>query len=184
MTKKSRFINKLAALSANDRNELIAFFTENPIFENLIDWNNRNLKRDDFNAVFALNRLSGKKRNNTINMFINYNCKIICHTEEFVIVVPLDWYCAKFLNSFKCGGEGTKWCIGNKQSDSHWNHYMETGNYFYFIYFFERHPVFGKKLMIRIDDQNKSSFFTQSDGQHDFDLLANYLRDKIFIDIQ
>ena len=179
MTKKTRFINKLVALSEKEKITLIAFFSANPVFENRINWNNKNLKYEDFEDVFSLSRTSRKNRNNTIKMFKYHNCKIIACTKEFAIVVPLDWYCAKFLNSFECGGEGARWCIGSKSSNTHWNYEMDRGVVFYFLYFFERHPVFGKKIMIEIDDENKRCFYTQNDGRHAFDLLANYLCDKI-----
>ena len=142
MTKKARFINKLGALSAGEKKDLIAFFTANPIFESHIDWNNKNLKPQDFEEVFALSRMSRRNRKNSIEMFKNYNCKILEKTEEFAVLVPLDWHCAEFLTSFSCGGEGAQWCIGNEAT---WNNYIGDGFIFYFVYFFERHPVFGKK---------------------------------------
>ena len=181
MTKKARFINNIAGLSAGEKNDIIAFFTVNPVFENRIDWNNKNITKEDFEEVFASSRMSRKNRRNTVKMFKNHNCKIIVHTKEFVIVVPLDWYCAKFLVSFDCGGEGAKWCIGSKSTNTHWNSYVERESVFYFVYFFNRHPVFGKKLMIETRAKGRVCFYTQKDGRHDFDLLANYLRDKICI---
>jgi len=179
MTKKARFINKLNVLSSAEKENLIAFFTKNPVFENHIDWNNRSLKRENFDPVIELSMTSRKNRRNTIKMFNDYKCKIIFHTKELIIVVPLDWYCAKFFNSFNCGGESARWCIGNNHSNSHWNHYMAQGNVFYFLYFFRHHPVFGKKLMVKIDSKGTASFYTQKDRQHSFDLLANFLRDRI-----
>ena len=181
MTKKTRLINKINALSAKEKKEIIAFFTVNPVFENRIDWNKKNLTIKDFEAVFALSRMSRRNRKNSIKMFNNYNCKILAQTEEFVILVPLDYFCAQFLTSFDCGGEGAKWCIGNKRTSSHWAHYIKRESIFYFMYFFERHPLFGKKLMIEIDKNNRAQFFTQKDGQHHFDLLAKFLADKLNI---
>ena len=114
-------------------------------------------------------------------MFNNYNCKILAQTEEFVILVPLDFYCVQFLTSFNCGGEGAKWCIGIKHTSNFFYNYIKRGSIFYFMYFFERHPLFGKKLMIEIDNNNRAQFFTQKNGRHHFDLLAKFLADKLNI---
>jgi len=179
MTKKARFINKLTCFSLNEKKNLIDFFTANPVYESRIDWNNKNLKQDDFELVFTMSKMSVKNRKDTIKMFKDFNCKIIAHTKEFVIAVPVEWDCAIFMNSFSCGGEGAKWCIGSRHTDSHWNDNIKDGSVFYFVYFFDRHPVFGKKLMIKIDNKGGGSFYTQKDRRHDFDLLANYLRDRI-----
>jgi len=62
MTKKAGLINKLTTLSAKEKRELILFFTENPVYENLIDWNNRDLKWEDFASVLALKKMSRKNR--------------------------------------------------------------------------------------------------------------------------
>jgi len=113
-------------------------------------------------------------------MFTNQNCRIIAQTKDFIIVIPLDWHCAVFLNSFNCGGEGAKWCIGSKDSETNWDEYMAQGNIFYFIYFFKRHPIFGKKIIIEMSGNCKPQFYTQKDSRHDFDLLANYLYDRMF----
>ena len=178
MTKKARFINKLSALSAKEKKESISFFTVHPVYENRIDWNNKNLKPADFEAVFALSRMSRKNRKNSINMFKNFNCKIITHTNEFIILVPLDWRCAQFFTSFDCGGEGAKWCIGREDA---WDNYMNDASIFYFMFFFERHPVFGKKLMIEIKKNDAIYFYTQKDKVNTFYLLAEYLADKLSI---
>ena len=181
MTKKARFINKLIDLSVKEKEKTIAFFTANPVFETRIDWNNKNLKPVDFETVFALSRMSRRNRKSSIEMFKNYNCKILTQTDEFVILVPLDWRCAQFLTSFNCGGEGARWCIGSRDTDGHWERHMKTGSIFYFMYFFNRHPLFGKKLMMEIDNNDEASFYTQKDGMHDFDLLAGFLADKLSI---
>jgi len=179
MTKKSRFINNLTMLSASEKKRLIDFFSVNPVYESRIDWNNKNLKFEDFELVFSLSIMSKKNRKNTIEMFKNYNCKIIVHTKEFVIVVPLDWYCTQFFNSFDCGGEGAKWCIGNKHTNELWNDYTQKGKVFYLLYFFERHPIFGKKLILQVNKENRGCFYTQKDKIYNFNLIANYLNGKL-----
>ena len=180
MTKKRYFINKLDNLSAHEKEKIIAFFSVNPVFESRIDWNNKYLKFEDFEEVFSLSAMSRKNRKNTVNMFLNYNCKIIVSSKEFVILVPLDWDCARFITSFNCGGEGAEWCIGSRLSNRHWNELTEKGSIFYFMYFFERHPVFGKKLIIQINNKNTAWFYTQKNRYNSFCLLAEYLHGALY----
>ena len=40
-TRKSRFINRLAALSSEQKIGIIDFFSAHPNYENKIDWNNK-----------------------------------------------------------------------------------------------------------------------------------------------
>ena len=108
-------------------------------------------------------------------MFMNYNYKILEKNKEFVILVPLDRQCAKFLTSFNCGSEGASWCIGSEET---WNRYIGDGTIFYFMYFFERHPIFGKKLIIEINKDDMAYFYTQKNKRSHFGLLAEFLAGK------
>jgi hypothetical protein len=68
-------------------------------------------------------------------MLTAHNCPVIGEAENFLIAVPLDWQAAVFCNSFRCGGQGAKWCIGDSKSSKLWEAYNKKGNLFYFIYF-------------------------------------------------
>jgi len=92
-----------------------------PNFENLIDWNNKNLNYHNFEHVFSLmlkSKTSRKKEaeTNPHLLFEGHNCKIISQTDNYLIVVPIDWQCAVYFGSFACGGEYAKWCISNKNN--------------------------------------------------------------------
>jgi hypothetical protein len=78
-------------------------------------------------------------------------------------VVPLDWDCAVFFNSFDCGGEGARWCIGESNDASHWNRYLAKKNVFFLIFFINKHPVFGRKIIIQYHVKNgKYTLWLQS----------------------
>jgi Leucine-rich repeat (LRR) protein len=97
-------------------------------------------------------------KKNPCLQFDKYNCRIVAKTDDFMIIVPLDWECAQFMNSFDCGGEGSKWCIGDSKYYCHWNSYLERKYYFYFVYFINRNQFYGRKLMI-YHNQKKKEFF-------------------------
>jgi uncharacterized protein YceK len=82
-------------------------------------------------------------------LFAKYNCEIIKQTEDFLIVVPLDWECAVFFNSFACGGKGARWCIGDSDNASHWNDYLAGKNVFLLVFFVNEHPVYKRKAVIQ-----------------------------------
>jgi hypothetical protein len=154
MTKKARFIENLNALSESQKKEAVKFFTKHPNCEKHIDWDNPALTYQDFQKLFSRANSSArsirrKAKTNPRLLFEKYNCEIVRQTDDFLIVVPLDWRCAVFFDSFDCGGAGARWCIGDKNNPSHWNDYLLEKNIFFLIFFFTRHPVFGKKLLIQ-----------------------------------
>jgi hypothetical protein len=154
MTKKTRFIEKLDALSAGEKREITDFFTKHPNYENRIDWNSRSLTYRDFEEALSLVKNSSQNVKPKIKtdlrpVFEKCNCEIIKETEDFLIVVPFDWECAVFFVSFKCGGERARWCIGESDNAAHWNDYLTNKNVFFLVFFMKRDPVFEKKAAIQ-----------------------------------
>jgi hypothetical protein len=169
MTKKARFIETLDALSSDKKKEITDFFTKHPNYENHIDWNSKSLTYHDFEEVFTLAENSSrsirrKAKTDPRLLFTKHNCEIIRQTDDFLIVVPLDWECAVFFDSFECGGEGARWCIGNSDDAAHWNNYLANNNVFFLIFFTNKHLVFGRKIIIqyRVKD-NKYTLWLQND---------------------
>jgi hypothetical protein len=159
MTKKARLIEKLNALSAGEKREITGFFTKYPNYENHIDWNTTGLAYQDFEQVFALAENSSrsikrKAKTDPRLLFEKYNCEIIRQTEDFLIAVPLDWECAVFFDSFDCGGKGARWCIGDYDDASQWNYYLAKKNVFFLIFFVNKHPVFGRKVIVQYHVKN------------------------------
>lgn len=50
--------------------------------------------------------------------------------EEWLFVVPLTHSACVFMDSFECGGQGAKWCIGQKDDDEAWKRYLKQYSYF------------------------------------------------------
>jgi len=161
MTKKARIINQLDSLSVSEKEAVIAFFNEHPVYENRVDWNNKTLVYGDFEKIFAMAKTSGKRQKREANvnpevLFKGYNCRIVKQTKRYFIVMPLDWECAVFLNSYDCGGEGARWCIGQKNNFYYWNRYISGKNFFYFIFFIHKHPEYGKKVILQYSRKNNN----------------------------
>jgi hypothetical protein len=95
-----------------------------------------------------------------------------------LIVIPLDWKCIKLFNSFSCGGEGAKWCICDKEA---WDTHFDKKSMFYFIYFLETNPFFGKKIMIEYNVQDDLLVWLQNDQLIDPGILGIYLRQNYHI---
>jgi hypothetical protein len=153
-TRKTRFIENLYTLSTGEKKEITDFFTKYPNYESHIDWNSTSLVYQDFEKVFTLaeNSLRNIKRKTKADprlLFEKYNCEIIGQADDFLIVVPLDWKCAVFFNSFDCGGEGAHWCIGNSNDAERWNSYRADKNVFFLMFFINKHPVYKRKVIIQ-----------------------------------
>lgn len=50
--------------------------------------------------------------------------------DKFIFYVPLNHKACVWMDSFDCGGEGAKWCIGQSDKPSYWDHYLMDDNYF------------------------------------------------------
>jgi uncharacterized protein YceK len=153
-TRKARFIEKMEALSEEEKKEVTDFFTMHPNYENHIDWNNTSLTYRDFEKVLSLTEnlsRNAKRKAETEPriLFEKHNCEIIRETGDFLIAVPLDWECAVFFNSIECGGEGARWCIGDSDDAAHWNSYLAKKNVFFLIFFINKHPVYKRKAIIQ-----------------------------------
>ena len=173
MTKKSRFIEKLTSLTDAEKENVITFFNKYPVYENQIDWNSKLLLYQDFEKVFLLadnsrSSIKQKAKANPELLFKGYNCRIVHRDKSFVVVMPLDWECVVFMNSFKCGGEGAKWCIGDKKYFECWNSCIDYGSLFYLVYFFIKHPIFGRKLMLKYSIED-DYFYQYSQGDRIID---------------
>jgi hypothetical protein len=154
MTKKARCIEELTSLSTIEKEKAISFFNKYPCYENRIDWNNKSLQYNDFEKVFIIaenshNSIARKAKINPELLFEGYNCQIVYQSLDLLVVVPIDWECAVFINSFNCGGSGARWCIGDKNNRGAWYNYIDKGDIFYLFYFIKTHPIFGRKILLQ-----------------------------------
>jgi hypothetical protein len=186
-TKKSRFIERNTILSDDEKKQVISFFTQHPNYEKYIDWNKRNIGFEEFSKVIKIAENSNRRKrrkvkDSPLKMFEKYKCKVIGQTDEFAIVLPVDRESMVFFNSFQCGGEGAKWCIGDRKSAKAWRCYMSLRCLFYFIFFLKKNPFLGKKIMVGYDVQmDDLRVWLQEDREIDFGIVAYYLRRNYYI---
>lgn len=124
---KDRFINKLN-ITDEEKQELKDFCDKYPQYASRIDWQRKDLTWEDIKPILELpsQSKSAKKRqakNDPKLLFQRGSFIIYKETENWLYVLPQSWEDAKFMDSSACGGEGAKWCIGWKESPTHWNGY-------------------------------------------------------------
>ena len=186
MTKKLRFIENNPLLSEKGKKKTAAFFDRYPNYEKFIDWNKKIIAFNDFKKVFRMAEKSNKNkkritRENPRVMFKKYQCDLISETDDFLIIIPNNWSAAVFFNSFRCGGEGANWCIGNKDSPHFWEKYINNGTLFYFV-FFKNKNTLGKKLMIEYNGRDDKIYLWLQDGRRiNFDRFGYILKEKYYI---
>lgn len=124
---KDRFINKLN-ITDEEKQELKDFCDKYPQYASRIDWQRRDLTWEDIKPILELpsQSKSAKKRqakNDPKLLFQRGSFIVYKETENWLYVLPQSWEDAKFMDSSACGGEGAKWCIGWKESPTHWKGY-------------------------------------------------------------
>ena len=145
---KNRLISRLQ-LSDDQKHKLKMFFKIHPNWENKIDWNNKNLKWEDFQDVLALEGtsknskkkygLSGKAK--IEDLVLNKDYKVIFENDHCVIYYPLTFKASEVLAKPTTPPVGVQgmWCIAGRNyspgtRDQHWNNYLDQGIDFFFIF--------------------------------------------------
>ena len=113
--------------------------------------------------------------------------------KEWLFVVPLTHAACVFMDSFECGGQGAKWCIGQKDDDSAWKRYLKQESYF--VLAFNKDPDCAenkKKYMLQFrtplkaDDLRAETLlddfllFIKTWNQEDFEVLKSSYVDSTF----
>ena len=175
---KTSMIKKLVLPDIKDQKEkedykekLTAFFKSHSNFENKIDWNKFNtLTKKDFDAVVASAETTKgaekRKEKEEITSDIKNIFKpqkgreffIAGENERWLFVAPLNYEAAVFCDSSENQGAGAKWCIGQKNSDVHWDNYINKGSTF--VMAFNKNY----KNLSEKDIKRKLKFMIQRDG--------------------
>lgn len=147
---KSRFIKPLFAkygknyaTRINLANELDMEPDELPSEEAIIKWVNsgaadnckfdwqKSDNRDFFKELirryinYNNNKVNNNARTNPRKLFSDKeHYHIVDENEDWLFVSPLTYESAVFMDSFRCGGAGAKWCIGYERNNKYWNSYV------------------------------------------------------------
>lgn len=145
---KDHLIDRLN-LTDEQKAQLKAFFKGHPNYESKIDWNNKNLKFEDFSELLSLEGntksskkkygLSGKAR--IEDLIEDKDYKVLAQTEDYIIYYPLNFKASEVLAKPTTPPEGVtgKWCISGKNyspgtQDQHWKSYTTRGIDFFFVF--------------------------------------------------
>lgn len=202
---KDRFIKKINWNDYVDDNfsiteqEVLDFFHSHSNLENKIDWN-KDLDEVGMDIIAlidetkqnAQNKLNEKNRKKTTVVtdidWESHDCKKWYEDDDVILVSPLSWEGAKFMDSDACGGGGAKWCIGWEDEDYYWRDYVFHGNSMFVLIINKRATnVFtDMKFMCQIqlrrerirvwrqdDDPHKSMYFNLSGDSLDRDSNNN-----------
>ena len=88
--------------------------------------NKKALARGDIKQVFRGHRVTFDETGNGDG----HDMALLGENEKFVFVVPITQIGAEWMDSFECGGEGARWCIGTADDDSYWRDYIDNGVWF------------------------------------------------------
>jgi hypothetical protein len=136
---KTHLIKKLPNLSNEEKQAVIDLFIKRPDLESKINWNDKTLTIDAFKPYFNNESKNEKfkkiKNGDLAKMFDGYNCKIYKVTPSQIWVIPMDYECCVFMDSFKCYGTGAKWCIGDSNYREAYDRYVSYYNYRFCLYY-------------------------------------------------
>lgn len=109
-------------------------------------------------------------------LFKKQTCEIIYQTKDYLLAVPLDRECAVFFNSYNCGRERARWCIGDRNDSSYWENFKKDNEIFALVYFTKRQPIFGRKFLVQYNTEAEIFELWLQENKAKYQMYAN----KIF----
>jgi hypothetical protein len=88
------------------------------------------------------------EEDNYISPFEPIDYKVVLKSKDFIIVEPLNWWCAQFMDNTELYGVGAKWCIGDQKTNGHWESYYEKDNSRFIFIFLAKEK---QKFMVEIN---------------------------------
>lgn len=185
--KKDHIINRLHALSQEEKELLIKFFEKNPHLESKINWNNKNLTFKDFKEVLdtvSKTRLEKQVKQHGVSGLREGKDYVDCtfmydkHNYGCWAYAPLNHHASRLIASDKVGSVTGRWCTA-ENNDYHWSLYTRGG--IVLIYLIWKHD--GDKLAIAINPDGDIEVFDAEDvslsheqlGTEHKDILGKYL---------
>lgn len=140
---KNHLIDRLN-LTAEQKEEIKAFFTKHPSYENKIDWNNKSLSYKDFESLLALDGKSKTqaKKNGLAGLvegkdYVDLREVYIEELGKCHFYQPLTYLGSKTLASNAVApvrGNGAQWCIAYQKDSQYWRLYTNRGVKFLFVF--------------------------------------------------
>lgn len=184
-------------INGYDYNDIIKFVNSSAVDKYKIDWQEApdTLYNDILDAYEQYEAAGGSRTQQAISLkgdpkqFFTKNKGLIeekdyvflssLENDTYYFVQPLSYKCCVFMDSFECGGQGAKWCLGYKENDSYWNNYCNDNDLFVFV--FNKKEFANKtnkedklKFMIELSlDRKKTQVWKQSDHSNETTKLDN-----------
>ena len=119
---------------------------------------NLNYINENWNYLTKEEKRKVKSGEDLAAIFKEKNCKIFYKDQTQILVAPLDYECAKFMDSFHCYGTGAKWCIGYEggemgQPGEHWDTYTRKRKSVFILHYSK---ISNEKLMIEYQTKRKT----------------------------
>lgn len=153
--KKDHIIAKLDNLTASQKRILIDHLNQFPHKEKMIDWNNKNLKWEDFAELLATTsktqKLQQVKRSGLGGLHEGKDYILIYEMWPIVVVAPLSWEASKLLASKYVGDCEGEWCTAFQKEDTSWEAYMSP---------------YGAMLLYAIDFEAKDKVALLKEGSY------------------
>lgn len=158
--------DKYKSIGIPTKEEMIKFYDTHSV---PIDWNKKKDESFFEDLLFNMQNFTSKsaKKKDSNLLFKRDDCVVIDEDEYWIYVMPLTYSAAKFMDSFECGGDGAKWCIGWEQSDNYWNRYNE---YSIFVLMFNK---LGTK-----SEKNDLKYMVQFDCEENLKTPIPYIWDQ------
>ena len=150
---KDRYIDSIPDATESDKARYKELFRKCRQLEKKIDWNNKaELSKATFEAL--CNEYYHSK--DISYQFENSDFKIIGENQQFLFIQVLSYNGARYINSYKCGGQGAKWCTGDWNSIQKWVELVTEGRIFVLAYSkAENADENMRKFMLEYDPRSK-----------------------------
>lgn len=159
-------------INGYDYNDIIKFVNSSAVDKYKIDWQEEpdTLYNDILDAYEKYDAAGGSRaqqakslkgdpkkfftKNRDLSKKKDYVFLPSLENETFFFVQPLSYKCCVFMDSFKCGGQGAKWCLGYEKTSDYWWSYCGENNLFVF--------AFNKKeFASKSDEEDKLKYMVQ-----------------------
>lgn len=129
---KRRFIQQVEGLTPEEVDTITQFIDARPNIQ--VDWNHLPDAQFFRDLVANYKSKSQKKKDAKKNPFDYFKdipgCHLLVNNDKWQMILIQSWEAGKVADTFAPGGQGAKWCIGWKNSDTYWNNYTSQGDLF------------------------------------------------------
>jgi hypothetical protein len=179
--KKDHIVAKLGNLTNSQKRILIDHLDQFPHKESMIDWNNKDLKWEDFAEMLATTSKTQKKalvkKEGLGGLEEGKDYHLLYDKPPIVAVMPKNYEASKLLASKNIAGCEGEWCTAYHKTDDYWKEYISRGPLVYIINFEKNDKM---AFMYEVNF-NRTTFYDAEDNEK-FDMAAHAFIQGIDVD--